>query len=95
MPSRRTPSRKGFKALNELQRQAYLDAMGVDVYFPRLQLVGAKPSSQCEMPVLADVAASPGVKPAQADAARVERLASVSELLDITVKDFRRKFIIK
>jgi hypothetical protein len=72
--------------LNELQRQAYLGAMGVDVYYPRLQLVAAKPSVQCEMPVLADVAAAPGVKPAQDDTRRVERLASVSELLDIAVK---------
>jgi hypothetical protein len=72
--------------LNELQRQAYLGAMGVEVYYPRLQLMGAKPSLQCEMPVLAE-AAPPGVKPAQDGTGRVERLASVSELLDIAVKN--------
>ena len=30
--------------MNELQRQAYLDVMGVQVYFPRAVLSGAKPS---------------------------------------------------
>lgn len=87
MLSKRIPSRKEFKVLNELQRQAYLDAMGVDVYYPRLKLVGAKASVQCEMPVLAKIAASPAVKSVQADTARVERLASVSELLDIAVNN--------
>jgi hypothetical protein len=72
--------------LNELQRQAYLGAMGVDVYYPRLQLVGAKPSLQCEMPVLPEVTAPSVVKSAQDDTSRVERLTSVSELLDIAVK---------
>lgn len=78
---------RGFKLLNELQRQAYLGAMGVEVYYPRLQLVAAKPSVQCEMPVLVDVATPAGVKPAQADTRRGEGLASVNELLDIVVKN--------
>ena len=36
--------------MNELQRQAYLEAMGVDCYSPRLQLPGALPSPLCAMP---------------------------------------------
>lgn len=38
-------------ALHELQRRAYLDAIGVDCFVPRLQLPGARPSVQCDMPV--------------------------------------------
>ncbi len=38
--------------MNELQRQAYMDAMGVDCYMPRLQLPGALPSQLCELPSL-------------------------------------------
>lgn len=37
--------------MNELQRQAYLQAMGVDSYMPRLQLPGALPSALCVIPV--------------------------------------------
>lgn len=36
--------------VSELQRQAYLDAMGVDCYIPRLVLPAALPSQLCEMP---------------------------------------------
>jgi hypothetical protein len=39
--------------MNELQRQAYMDAMGIDSYMPRLLLAGAKPSTLCEMPISA------------------------------------------
>ena len=35
--------------MNELHRQAYLDAMGVDVYFPRVLLPGAPVSLLCDM----------------------------------------------
>ncbi len=42
--------------MNELQRQAYLEAMGVEHYFPRFQLPGALPSARCELPVAAPVA---------------------------------------
>ena len=38
--------------MNELQRQAYMDAMGVDCYIPRLNLPGAPDSVLCEMPAL-------------------------------------------
>ena len=38
--------------MNELQRQVYLEVMGVDSYFPRLQLPGAEPSKQCVLPVI-------------------------------------------
>lgn len=37
--------------LDELQRRAYLQAMGVECFAPRLQLPGAKPSVLCAMPV--------------------------------------------
>ncbi len=37
-------------AINEIQRQAYLDAMGVKSYFPRFKLPGAKVSVQCQWP---------------------------------------------
>ena len=36
--------------MNELHRQAYLEAMGVDVYFPRFLLPAAPASILCEMP---------------------------------------------
>lgn len=39
--------------MNELQRQAYMEAMGVDCYMPRLQLPGAAVSQQCVLPDLA------------------------------------------
>lgn len=38
--------------MNERQRQTYLQAMGVDQYFPRVVLPGALPSSLCEVPAL-------------------------------------------
>jgi len=74
--------------LNELQRLAYLDAMGVETYYPRLQLIGARPSTQCEMP--ARVAVQP--RQAAADVASLlaaepkstgGRPLNVRELLDI------------
>ena len=37
-------------ALNEVQRQACLEAMGIQSYFPRLVLPGAAPSKVCEWP---------------------------------------------
>ena len=37
--------------MNEAQRLAYLDAMGVEQLYPRLVLPGAKPSVLCELPV--------------------------------------------
>lgn len=37
--------------MNELQRHAYLDAMGIDSYYPKLLLPGAKASELCEMSV--------------------------------------------
>lgn len=68
--------------MNETQRQAYLNAMGVDVYYPRLQLVGARLSQQCEMPVVA-VAPSPAAPvPARADPKARKSPINVSELLD-------------
>jgi hypothetical protein len=40
--------------MNELQRQAYMQAMGVDCYMLRLTLPGAKASVLCEMPALVE-----------------------------------------
>lgn len=36
--------------INEVQRQAYLNALGVQSYFPRYVLPGAKPSQPCQWP---------------------------------------------
>ena len=36
--------------MNELQRQAYLKVMGIQTYFPKAVLVGAKPSPHYEFP---------------------------------------------
>ena len=41
--------------MNELQRQAYMEAMGVECLVPRLQLPGALASSLCAMPVIEPV----------------------------------------
>ena len=35
--------------MNELRRQAYLEAMGIKVYYPRATLPGAKPSPRYEL----------------------------------------------
>lgn len=37
-------------AMNEVQRQAYLKVMGIQTYFPKSILVGAKPSPHYEFP---------------------------------------------
>ena len=50
---------------NELRRQAYLEAMGVESYLPRLLLPGARPSVLCELPDWASVSVqSAGQAPA-------------------------------
>ncbi|MEE8059193.1 MAG: hypothetical protein V3T17_15355 [Pseudomonadales bacterium] len=41
--------------MNERQRQAYMQAMGVDCYIPRLQLPGALASQPCQMPEWVEV----------------------------------------
>jgi hypothetical protein len=38
--------------MNELQRQSYLEVMGVDILVPRFVLPGAKPTVACELPEL-------------------------------------------
>ena len=38
--SKHIRNRMGCSSLNELQRLAYLDAMEVETYYPRLQLIG-------------------------------------------------------
>lgn len=42
--------------INELQRLAYLEAMGVDAYVPRLQLPGALASQLCAIPIVEEQA---------------------------------------
>ncbi|WP_101756565.1 hypothetical protein [Oceanicoccus sp. KOV_DT_Chl] len=44
--------------MNESQRLAYMDAMGVDCYVPRIQLLGALASTLCVMPIVEFVPAS-------------------------------------
>jgi hypothetical protein len=41
--------------MNERKRQAYLEAMDIQTYFPRQQLPGAKPSPDYDFPALSDV----------------------------------------
>jgi hypothetical protein len=50
------PSPPGSDAMNELQRQSYLSALGVESYAPRWLLPGAPKPIQCEMPALAETA---------------------------------------
>ena len=38
--------------MNELQRQSYLEVMGVDILVPRFVLPGAKPTVACDLPEL-------------------------------------------
>lgn len=48
------------RTLPETRRLAYLQAMGVDSYFPRIALAGAPPSVLCEQPPVSEpVAESP------------------------------------
>ncbi len=54
--------------MNERQRQNYLEAMGIQAWFPRFTLPGAKPSKTCEWDYDNDpvVASTPIVAPAPA-----------------------------
>ena len=45
--------------MNELQRQAYLQAMDIQPYFPRKVLPGAKPSPHYDIPIAQAVVAKP------------------------------------
>lgn len=40
--------------MDEYRRLAYLEAMGVDSYFPIFRLPGAKPSERCALPAVAE-----------------------------------------
>lgn len=44
--------------INETTRQAYLQAMGVQAYFPRTALAGAKPSPEYDLPLPAQTPAA-------------------------------------
>lgn len=43
--------------MNEVQRQAYLNAMGIQLYFPRIRLAGAKASPQHQLATAPKLAA--------------------------------------
>lgn len=43
------------RAMNERKRQAYLEAMDIQVYFPRQQLPGAKPSPDYDFPAVSSL----------------------------------------
>ena len=45
--------------VHELQRQAYLSALGIENYMPRMILPFAPPSSVCELPVFAELHEAP------------------------------------
>lgn len=45
--------------INELQRQAYLSALGIENYMPRMILPFAPSSIVCELPVCTDIQAQP------------------------------------
>lgn len=49
--------------MNEYQRMQYLEAMGVDTFVPRLHLVNAKPSLQCEFTTLPKASAISAEQP--------------------------------
>ena len=55
--------------MNELQRQAYLQAMDIQPYFPRKVLPGAKPSPHYDIPIATAVDAKP-VKTANIEQAK-------------------------
>jgi hypothetical protein len=63
--------------MNELQRQAYMEAMGVDSYVPRLVLPAALPSQLCEWPVMEASPASPSPVSASPDTITAETPAPV------------------
>lgn len=64
--------------MNELQRQAYLSALGIDNYAPRWLLPSAPVSSACVMPVFAITAATSAVSPASSVATTIDSRADYS-----------------
>lgn len=67
--------------MNELQRQAYMEAMGVDCYMPRLQLPGAAVSQLCVLPevpvsIVAEKTAQSEVSDAPADSTQLRAASS-------------------
>ena len=76
--------------INELQRQAYLSAIGVDCYMPRLLLPGAKPSIRCELPLptsAANVRGGANVEVTEVQPVRsaTSGAAAIQDLLNDTV----------
>ncbi len=73
--------------MSEPVRLAYLDAMGVDAWFPRVALPGAKPSPLLTAPPAAVVTASTAGAPAINNTAeRVAPEAAVAALKDLTAQ---------
>jgi hypothetical protein len=72
--------------MNELQRHAYLDAMGIDSYYPKLLLPGAKAPELCEMGV---ALASPVIEVVTAE--NSERVADQTSSVGVSVLPGRSK----
>lgn len=68
--------------MNEQKRQAYLQAMDIQPYFPRQILVGAKPSPVYEFPVIDPPLPESSVTPATAPSGSGSTVSSQSRGLD-------------
>ena len=70
-------------ALPETRRLAYLQAMGVDSYFPRVALAGAPPSVLCELPPRPEALAEPPLAPENATDSAPQTGGSPQALRDL------------
>lgn len=78
--------------MDELRRLSYLQAMGVESYFPRFLLGGSRPSVQCEQPPQIRVVAQPSsvqieapptAQPSAAPKGKLKEIASdLADMLD-------------
>lgn len=69
--------------MNEQKRQAYLQAMDIQVYFPRLVLTGAKPSPEYDLPAIPPVELeelAPSAAPAPHSTPSTAGLDAIDEL---------------
>lgn len=85
-----------FQVLPEARRLAYLEVMGVDSYFPRLTLPGAKPSVLCEtLPAVEElevaVELAPATEPVPQRATGQETLRALLPNVDIAAKTDAKK----
>lgn len=67
--------------MNELHRQAYLDAIGVDSYFPRAVLPGALPSPQCLIEIKAPELTADAIAEQQNAAASAKTSSAVKDVM--------------